>query len=207
MQGQTETPHRKQQEENQQVVLLQLASPKLSNSHQGVQCSSKKRPLLIFQTTHCKNLLNTSQPELAGVGEKGQGSNAHTTCQYPKPSLTVEWCKKIIPVIQPLVKNMLEVSFMKASHTSLMIFIMRYGIGNLPLKPRSWYAPYHLASVQVRQHFYGLWQRPQQAITSLLTEGKGWVLPPPSWRVIVKTWQSSKSFLLKIQSVAGVSDY
>lgn len=199
-QGQTETPYRKQQEEKQQVVLLQLASPKLSNSHQGVQCSSKKRPLLIFQTTHCKNLLNTSQPELAGVGEKGQGSDAHATCQYPKSS--------IIPVIQPLLGlDMLEVSFMKASHTSLMIFVMRYDTSNLPLKPGSWYAPYDLAHVQVRQHFYGLWQRPQQAITSLLTERKGWVLPPPSWRVIVKTWQSSKCFLLKIQSVAGISDY
>lgn len=160
-QRQKRRDRQKQQGENQQVGLLQAVPPKLSNGHQGVQSSSEKR---YFSGNPLQNLSNISQAKLAGMGGKGQESNAHATCQNSKPCLTFEWCKTI-PVIQSPKKNMPEVSFMKASHTCLMTVTVRYDTGNLPFKPESRY-------VQVRRDFYELWWRPQQVIISLITQGQ-----------------------------------
>lgn len=59
-------------------------------------------------------------------GEKGQGSDAHAVCQYLEPSLKFQWCKKIIPGIQSLMKNMPEVTFVTVSYICLVVFIGRY---------------------------------------------------------------------------------
>lgn len=112
--------------------------------------------------------------------------------------------RRLFQLYNPWGKNRPEVSFVKVSHACLVIFTVRYNTGNLPLKSECWYRPYHLPCVWPRQHFHGLWQRLQQAVISLITKGKDWVLSPPSWIVIVKTWQGSKSFVLKIRLVAGL---
>lgn len=133
-------------------MLQQVVPPESSTGHQGSQCSSEKKPLQIFQQLTLKPLKYQSTKTNRG-GEKGQGSDAHAVCQYPEPSLTFAWCKKIIPVIQSLMKNTPEVTFVTVSYTCLMVFTVRYDTSNLPLKPESWHVPGLWPGV--RQHFMG----------------------------------------------------
>lgn len=116
------------------MVLLQVVIPEYSNSIKVFSVALKTKGFgQLFRQPTAKPLKYQST-KTSRVGRKGQGREAHATCQYPKPSLTFE-SFKIIPVIQSLRKNMPEVSFVKLSHACLMIFTVRYDTGNLPLKP------------------------------------------------------------------------
>lgn len=133
-------------------MLRQVAPPEWSTGHQGSQCSSEEKPLQIFQRLAVKPLKYQSTKTNRG-GEKGQGSDAHAMCQYLERSLTFEWCKKITPVIQSLMKNMPEVTFVTVSYTCLMVFPLRYHTSNLPLKSESWHVPGLWPGIT--QHFMG----------------------------------------------------
>lgn len=96
----------------------------------------------------------------------GQGAGERCPCCVPIPGTKPEtgMCKKIIPVLQSLMKNMPEVTFVTVSHTCLVVFTGRDDTSNLPVKPEPW------CVIWAQTALYGLWERSQQATINSITE-------------------------------------
>lgn len=121
-------------------MLQQVVAPESSTGHQSCQCSSEKKPLQIFlRKSFCRFLQQPAvkplkyQSTKTRVGKRGRGVMPMLCANSWNQACNLNDVRRLF-VIQSLMKNMPEVTFVTVSYTCLMVFTGRYDTSNLPLR-------------------------------------------------------------------------